>query len=542
MFRKFLKSVVGKIVTGYVMIIAVACLTTCVSLYVVFKNNKSDKVTTEVLFPAIVKLKTADKLSSDADILINRWVTQSNKVDKDALNNLITVQYPQFKQEYSELISQSNDDSSAVLSKDMFNCFEKLFVSHQKIMSTLASDDDYASDSIVDIAEKILKGEVKIETGILNAKIAQLTSVQNHNIEAARSEKVKYSNFMIGMYGVSIIAFLVIGIVATGLSKKSIVKPILQLSELISSVSKGHLVDMNVKKSEDEIGGMVESIEVMIQGMKEKAVFAENIGQGKYDADFTLLSDEDNMGLSLVKMRDNLKKSAEDDYKRSWTAEGLAKFANILRNNNNGDSTALYDETISNLVKYLGANQGGLFILNDDRANDPYLELVACYAYERKKFMEKRIEIGEGILGQAFLEEEFVYVTSVPQNYVHITSGLGEATPSCLLCVPLKVNDKIYGIVEIASLNDFEDYQIDFVNKLGENIASTISNSKINDKTYKLLEISKIQTEEMKSQEEEMRQNMEELQATQEEMERKEREYKNLIDNLQAELAKYKKA
>ena len=66
-------------------------------------------------------------------------------------------------------------------------------------------------------------------------------------------------------------------------------------------------------------------------------------------------------------MRDNLKKSAEDDYKRSWTAEGLAKFANILRNSNNGDSTALYDETISNLIKYLGANQGGLFILNDDR-------------------------------------------------------------------------------------------------------------------------------------------------------------------------------
>ena len=540
MFRKFLKSVVGKIVTGYVMIIAVACLTTCGSLYVVFKNNKSDKITTEVLFPAIVKLKTADKLSSDADILINRWVNQPNKIDKDALNRLITVQYPQFKQEYSELVSQTADDSSAVLSKDMFKSFEKLFVSHEKIMGTLATVDDYASDSIIDIADKILKGEVKTEANTLNSKIALLTNVQNHNIEAARAEKVRDSNIMIGMYGVSIVLFLIIGVFATAFSRKTIVKPILQLSELISSVSKGNLVDMNVQKSEDEVGGMVESIEVMIDGMKEKAVFAEKIGQGKYDAEFTLLSNEDNMGLSLVKMRDNLKKSAEDDYKRSWAAEGLAKFANILRNSNNGDSSALYDETISSLVKYLGANQGGLFILNDDRAEDPYLELVACYAYERKKFMEKRIEIGEGILGQAFLEEESVYVTAIPQNYVHITSGLGEATPSCLLCVPLKVNEKIYGILEIASLNDFEDYQIDFVNKLGENIASTISNSKINDKTYKLLEISKTQTEEMKSQEEEMRQNMEELQATQEEMERKEREYKNLIDKLQDELAKYK--
>lgn len=542
MFRKFLKSVVGKIVLGYVMIIAVALITTLVSLYIINKNNQSDKITTEVLFPSIVKLKSAEKLCSDSYLLITSWVKQPNADDKKSLHNLITVEYPHFKDEYTEVMSEYTDDSSTVLSKAMLSSFENLFVSHKKIMEILSSDEVYAEDSVFDIADRIYKTEVKNQTELLSRQIKALSARQDHNVEEAGKVKVSDANIMKAIYGISIIAFFIIGLFATSLSKRTIVKPILQLSDLISSVSKGQLVEMNVKKSEDEIGGMVDSIEVMIEGMKEKAIFAEKIGQGKYDTHFQLLSEEDNMGLSLVKMRDNLKKSAEDDYKRSWTAEGLAKFANILRNNNNGDSTALYDETISNLVKYLGANQGGLFILNDDNANDPYIELVACYAYERKKFTEKRVEIGEGILGQAFLEEEYVYVTSVPQNYVHITSGLGEATPSCLLCVPLKVNDKIYGILELASLNSFEDHQIDFVNKLGESIASTISNSKINDKTYKLLEISKIQTEEMKSQEEEMRQNMEELQATQEEMERKEREYKNQIDSLKAELAKYKNA
>src|SRR5690606_482078 len=105
----------------------------------------------------------------------------------------------------------------------------------------------------------------------------------------------------------------------------------------------------------------------------------------------------------------------------NWVTEGLAKFSEILRSNNNDkSSTELFDKTIANLVKYMGANQGGLFIVNDEEENNIFIELVACYAYDRKKMLEKRIEIGEGILGQTYLEEEYVYLTDVPQEYVHI--------------------------------------------------------------------------------------------------------------------------
>ena len=542
MFRKFFKSVVGKIILGYVMIITVALTTTFVSLYIINKNNKSDKVTTEVLFPSIVKLKNAEKLCSDSYMLITRWVNQPDDGDKKTLENLMNKEFITFKEDYLTIIKKFEDDSSVILSKEMLNSFESLIQADKKVLSVLNSQEVFAEDSIVEIGLNIYDKEVKPKKELLLKQIVYLSQLQNKNVDNALHDKMKDSQFMIGLYIMSIVLFIAIGIIATYFSKQIIVKPILQLSDLITDVSKGRLIDMTIKKSDDEIGGMVSSIEGMIHGMKEKATFAEKIGEGKYDTEFTLLSAEDNMGISLVKMRDNLQKSAEDDFKRNWATEGLAKFAGILRNNNNGSSTSLlYDETISNLVRYMGANQGGLFIVNDDNENDVYLELVSCYAYERKKFMEKRIEIGEGILGQVYLEEEYVYLTDVPQDYVHITSGLGEVTPSCVLCVPLKINDKIYGIVEFASFKNFENYQIEFVNKLGENIASTISNSKINDKTFKLLEISKIQTEEMKSQEEEMRQNMEELQATQEEMERKEKEYKTLIDNLQTELIKYKK-
>jgi hypothetical protein len=144
MIRKFLKSVVGKIVLGYVMIITVALITTFVSLYIINKNNQSDKITTEVLFPSIVKLKAAEKLCSDSYLLITSWVKQPNDDDKKALNNLIAVEYPKFKSEYSSLIKDYSDDSTQVLSKAMLKSFDNLFESHSKIKEILKSDEVYA--------------------------------------------------------------------------------------------------------------------------------------------------------------------------------------------------------------------------------------------------------------------------------------------------------------------------------------------------------------------------------------------------------------
>ncbi|MEM9675549.1 MAG: GAF domain-containing protein [Bacteroidota bacterium] len=212
-----------------------------------------------------------------------------------------------------------------------------------------------------------------------------------------------------------------------------------------------------------------------------------------------------------------LKAAQEEEKQRQWVTEGLAQTVNILREHD--DLQAMSDRIISHIIRYVNANQGGLFIV-DEQDGRKCLRLQACYAYDRKKFREKTIAIGEGLLGQTYLEKEYSYFTNVPQDYVSITSGLGEATPRALLIMPLMINEEVEGVLELASLREFKPHEIEFIQTLGENIAATLRNGRINDQTKILLEESQQQAEEMRAQEEEMRQNMEELQATQEQSER----------------------
>lgn len=267
--------------------------------------------------------------------------------------------------------------------------------------------------------------------------------------------------------------------------------------------------------------------------MEAIAGFIEGVSSGNYSIQLTGMSETEGLGATLVNMRNKLSQNAETDRRRNWSTTGLAQVGDILRASNT--STAeLYDNIIRFVVKYTDSNQGGLFVFNEENESDQYLELVACYAFERKKYLTKKVGIGEGLVGQCFVEGERIYLLDVPEEYITITSGLGGANPSALLLVPMKVNEKLYGVIEIASFKKFDDYEIELVEKLAESIASTIATVRTNESTRILLEKTQQQTEEMRAQEEEMRQNMEELEATQEEMRRKEKHLQNVLDEEKA--------
>lgn len=280
------------------------------------------------------------------------------------------------------------------------------------------------------------------------------------------------------------------------------------------------------RRLEEQLKAEKQKIEISQKYLTELANGNLDITIEERKSESDIFHSIDKLKNSLIHAQQEEIKRQSDDARRSWANEGMAKFGEILRELNNDFEHYCYT-IISNLVKYLEANQGGIFILNEEDSNDKFLELKACYAYDRKKFLQKEIKLGEGLVGTCFLEKESTILSDIPDSYVNITSGLGEENPKSLLIVPLKLNDVVSGVIEIASFKVFEPYHISFVEKIAESIASSIINAKINSRTAYLLQQSQQQAEEMKAQEEEMRQNNEELLATQEEIARQNLEMQN---------------
>ena len=412
---------------------------------------------------------------------------------------------------------------------------------HREIIDKLADEEEFEGFFTVNDVE-MFKVYVPIRLGGNDKLWFYAVDVAPEKIYESAREQVTY-----------LIVYCIIGIFLISIAGFFLILPMLNsvvsVTGIIRQLSLGRInLKIDQKQTMDEIGTMKSELGRLLDGLKHTADFAHNIGEGDLNAEYRLLSNDDVLGNSLLEMRKSLQKAekeqslrSKEEEQRNWGTAGLAKFAEILRYDNNNMEALSYN-VINNLVKYLGANQGGIFVLNEaEHEEDRFLELKACYAFDRKKFVDKKIHIGEGLVGTCYIEGEPIYLTEIPNTYINITSGLGKANPRAILICPLKVNDQIFGVIELASFREIEPYQIDFVQRVCESIAATISTVNVNIRTGRLLAQTKLQAEEMANQEEELRQNMEEMQATQEEMRRREEDsinreyattqlYKDLMD------------
>ncbi len=312
------------------------------------------------------------------------------------------------------------------------------------------------------------------------------------------------------------------------------------IDERITDLSNGTFPNEISVHGVDEIAHSSLSFNNLLKRIKIASDFAKKIGEGELNINYDEEYSNDVLGSSLKSMHNQLKLVSDENQKRNWINEGMANFVDLLRNTENLD--LFYSTILSSLIKYIGANQGYLYVVNDGNIDDLFMEVKAVYAYGKQRYLEEKNEIRfkQGLVGQAWFDKDFLFFTEIPEEYVKITSGIGEATPRCIAIIPLISNENVVGAIEIASFNILESYKIDFVTKLSETLANSIASLKTNENTLKLLQQSQMLTVDLREQEEEIRQNMEEMNATQEEMERKEREMNRRMKELEIELYELK--
>jgi signal transduction histidine kinase len=368
----------------------------------------------------------------------------------------------------------------------------------------------------------------------LNWAIA--TGVYISHIEHVISEKEQEINHKINRT-IRIILLISLFLVVAGASasyyfSKTLVSAINKVKDALESLASGKIISVINNTRKDELGQMTISLNSLVKGISTYNTFANEISNGNLEAQFEQLSDEDSLGNSLELMRSRLQRNSKTEKERAWHNEGMASLLDVVRKN--GDHLDdLCVKFISNLCKYVNANQGTIYLVQNDKGSEQMLERKATFAYDKRKFETNSIAVGDGLLGQAFLEKELLYLTDLPKKYIRITSGLGDASPTSVVIIPLVTDDKdVNGVIELAFFRKLEEFEITFLRKIAENIAGTISNVKRNQETKQLLLDTQKMTEQLRSQEEELRQNSEELMATQETLLRQLKEVSAQKDSL----------
>jgi len=254
-----------------------------------------------------------------------------------------------------------------------------------------------------------------------------------------------------------------------------ITRPVCSLATAVGMVAKGDLGQEIKVKSNDEIGALSRSFNQMIGNLRR------------------LEHDQATLEREREVHAEKLTRSNADLAKEAGRKDAHATLAEVMREAN--DIEALSNNVISFLTQNTQSHVGAVYLTRHENENENELYLAGSYAFTKRKRLIDRIKIGETLVGQAALEKKSILITSVPEDYIMVSSGLGETVPRNLLVVPLLRGRKLAGVVELGSFESFTDDQIAEIEAMGESIAIAINSLYRGERIQSLLEETQRKTE-----------------------------------------------
>ncbi|MBE9092749.1 HAMP domain-containing protein [Tychonema sp. LEGE 07203] len=235
---------------------------------------------------------------------------------------------------------------------------------------------------------------------------------------------------------------------------------------------------------------------------------------------------KDNINQMIANLRETTHKNTEQD----WLKTNLAKFTRMLQGQR--DLETVSKLILSELTPLVSA-QHGVFFMMESIEHDPFLKLLSTYAYRERKHLGNRFSLGEGLVGQCALEKERILLTEVPENYVKISSGLGEATPLNIVVLPVLFEGQVTAVIELASFRRFSEVHLTFLDQLTESIAIVLNTIAASMRTEELLKQSQSLAEELQTQQKELTETNKRLEQQAQSLRASEELLKNQQEELQ---------
>lgn len=244
------------------------------------------------------------------------------------------------------------------------------------------------------------------------------------------------------------------------------------IAELTRQVSKGKLdLIFDEKKPKYSI---YSSIGKLVETLKEISEITTKVSEGDLSNKVHIKSQKDILATSINKMVDNLSEEKQKTREQNWIKDGLNQLSRKL-----SGKSSLKDVgriAISFVGHYLGLAKAVLYIYNPDDGIEK-LYLHSSFAYTERDMLKNVCKVGEGIIGQVALEREVILLKNVSSNEGLVVTGTMQKPPRSILAIPLLFEDKLYGVIELASFEDFTKVQQGFLDEVNKIVSTYIYSS-----------------------------------------------------------------
>ncbi|MEA2042474.1 MAG: PAS domain-containing protein [Bacteroidota bacterium] len=391
--------------------------------------------------------------------------------------------------------------------------------------------------------KKVKNSQLQKKIKELKIIIKELKELNHSFIEISDKRFQRFLNFQITAF---VIALLLIFGATAGLLvilNKKVVQELNEFNENTLDIKKIFLDETQKKEKNYYLSPLFNRVSEFRTFLVTLNSFVVNLYNKNFETEPDSSIEQTPLYNTLNDLRKKLKQNEAHEAQRraneklrQWAVEGRNKIGSILQSA--GTISELSETVIVGIVKYLNAAQGGIFLLKDKETDQSYLEMASAFAYDRKKFLKKTIPVGDGLLGMAALEQTTYWLKKIPEDYIEIESGLGDAVPKSLIIVPLKAENEMSGVMEIAAFEQFEQHEVDFIEEIAQNIGSSLRSVQIAEQTAKLLEESRKKSEELASQDTQMRDRFKELREAQKKARENELEMSAIVSVIDKSLLK----
>ncbi|MBD8067390.1 response regulator [Bacillus sp. PS06] len=225
----------------------------------------------------------------------------------------------------------------------------------------------------------------------------------------------------------------------------------------------------------------------------------------------------DEVAASFNRMTDSLAEQREKEQNLAWSKTNIAEIMTSLNGARNLESLA--QTFLSKAVPLVESSHAVFYVQDLDEHSELTYKLLASYAFKERKHMSNTIRVGEGLIGQAVIEKTPIILTSVPSDYIHVQSGLGEAPPLNIYVLPILFEGDVKAVIEMASFKPYNETQQGLLEELVNGLGIVLDSLMGRIRLANLLEESQTLMEEVQAQSEELQNQQEELKATNEELE-----------------------